>query len=241
MRLEFKTITLAAAGLELKTGDDGPCVLTGYASTFGGEPDRQGDVIEAGAYAETIKGLSGDTLPMLWNHNPDVVIGKWVGMREDEKGLVAEGELTPGHSVARDVEASLRHGAVKGLSIGYRPVKARSARGGIRVLEKIELREVSVVTTPANPRARVTGVKSDDIDSLRLFEAFLREHGWSRREAELIAAKGFAAFLAREGEGGGKGDRDPRDEGGEGAVSRLLATLRSTRLPQPDQNLVPKG
>lgn len=164
---------------ELKFAQDKPTSFSGYASVFGGV-DAYGDTIVRGAYADTLKNRSSPVL-MLYGHNPSRVIGKWPGLHEDEKGLFVEGELTPGHTDAGDVAASLKHGAMSGLSIGYRVPPGGSADGedGTRKLLKIELVEISIVALPADDAARVDlgSVKSqiDELKTIRDVEGFLRD------------------------------------------------------------------
>lgn len=231
-QLEHKFLAADPAALSLKAEDGKPAIICGYASTFGGEPDSYGDVIEAGAYAGTIKswGQRGHALPMLLEHG-GLPIGKWPVelLREDGKGLYGEGELTPNHSLAADVEASARHGAISGISIGYRVKKAELDRkNGIRRLIEIDLREISIVANPANGHARVTGIKGD-IETIRDFEAFLvASLGCSRGWAKAVAAEGFKAAATSGMERGGvNGNGDPRDEA-DGA--KLLEALRGVRL-----------
>lgn len=162
--------------IEVKFDAEGSGTFEGYASVFGGV-DSYGDTILPGAYKKTLKRKAGDRpIRMRWNHwGP--VIGKWLEMAEDEKGLRVKGELTPGHSVAQDVYASLKHGAIDGMSIGYRPVQSRELGDGKRELKEIELVEVSVVEEPADLAARVGDIKSvvDGLASLKDIEAWLRE------------------------------------------------------------------
>jgi HK97 family phage prohead protease len=109
--------------------------FSGYASMFGGV-DSYGDTIESGAYKNTLENRERP-VRMRWNHYGDV-IGKWTSIREDEKGLYVEGELTPGHSKAADVFASMKHGAVDGLSIGYRIKAFNELENNRRLLKEIE-------------------------------------------------------------------------------------------------------
>ena len=90
--------------------------------------------------------------------------------------------------------------ALSGLSIGYiakkytvgtKPDEPR------RKLEDVELIEVSLVTFPANPKARVGSVKSGDGLTMRDAEQALRDVGFSHVEAKAILAKGFAAIEQR--------------------------------------------
>lgn len=187
--MELKRLELAS--VELKLQADGAGTFSGYASRFGGT-DSYGDTILPGAYKRTLKRKAGDRpIRMRWNHwGP--VIGKWLDLTEDEVGLRVEGELTPGHTVAQDVLASLKHGAVDGMSIGYRPIQIRDLGDGKREIKEIELVEISIVEEPADIGARVSDVKSalDEADSLKEIEAVLREAGrFSRADATALVAR----------------------------------------------------
>ncbi|MEY5098712.1 MAG: hypothetical protein RJA36_1431 [Pseudomonadota bacterium] len=231
MALETKFIDAESCELKFREGDDEPVRVSGYASVFGGEPDSYKDVIAPGAYKAALDRYAGAKrhIPMRLQHD-SIVIGKWTTFREDGRGLYVEGELTPGHSVANDVAALLRHGAIDGLSIGYKALKADRDAKGIRTLREIDLREVSIVDNPANPGTRVLSVKkADQIVTARDFEAWLREDGgFSRREAETISIKGFSALLrARDEPSEGSGTDERRDDGK--AVAGWLDQLKRIR------------
>jgi phage head maturation protease len=136
---------------------------------------------------------------MRWNHFGPV-IGKWLDIYEDDIGLYVKGSLTPHHSVADDVYASMKHGAVDGMSIGYR-VKKERKDGVVRVLEDVELIEVSVVEEPADLGAIVEQVKGmgDAIgrcESLKELESMLRESaGFSRANATTFVSRVKALSL----------------------------------------------
>jgi HK97 family phage prohead protease len=181
MTMERKLLGLEM--IEVKFDDDQPGTFEGYASVFGGV-DSYGDTILPGAYKKTLRKRERP-IRMRWNHwGP--VIGKWLSISEDEKGLLVRGELTPGHSVAEDVYASLKHGAIDGMSIGYRPVQIRELGDGKRELKEIDLVEISIVEEPADLGARVGDIKSvvDSMTSLKDIEAWLREaHRFNRADA----------------------------------------------------------
>lgn len=185
--MERKLATLES--LEFKFGDEGR--FEGYASMFNGT-DSYGDTIVPGAYKKTIKRKAGDRpIRMRWNHFGPV-IGKWSEMYEDEKGLYVRGELTPGHSVAKDVYASMKHGAVSGMSIGYFPKASRELPEGGRELREIELVEISVVEDPADLGARITGMKSviNELETLKDVEGWLRDAvGLSRDDATALVSR----------------------------------------------------
>ena len=164
-------------------------MFSGYASMYGGV-DSYGDTVMPGAYASTIVDRSRP-VQMRFNHYSDV-IGKWTRMEEDSKGLYVEGELTPGHSKATDVYASLVHGAIGGLSIGYRPVKFTPNETGGLNLEEISLVEISVVESPADLNAQVNNIKFalDEVKTLKEIETLLRDAGgFSRADATALVSR----------------------------------------------------
>ncbi len=137
-------------------------MVEGYASVFGVR-DQGGDVVAPGAYAASLKamGAQGRRVKMLWQHDPRSPIGVWDEVREDAHGLWVKGRILT--EVARGAEAAalLAAGAIDGLSIGYRTVRAEKAATGERRLTELELWEVSLVTFPMLPEARVAA-KGDD-------------------------------------------------------------------------------
>jgi len=127
---------------------------------------------------------------MRWNHFGPV-IGKWTEIREDEHGLYVKGELTPGHSVAQDVQASLKHGAIDGLSIGFYPSKYKEDEEGKRTLQEIDLVEISVVEEPADLNARITNVKAaiEQAETLKEIEEVLKDSGLSKAAATTLISR----------------------------------------------------
>ena len=191
--------TLQTSSLDLKFAGEN-MRFSGYASVFNGV-DSYGDTIVPGAYAKTLTGPREREVKMRWNHYGPV-IGKWFRMVEDEKGLFVEGELTPGHSKAVDVYASLKHGAIDGLSIGYYPVQIEQKDDGTRLLKEINLIEISVVEEPADVAARISDIKGalQSAMGLKEIEALLRDAGgFSRADATAIVSRVKALAL---------GDRD---------------------------------
>ena len=163
-------------------------LFEGYASVFGGI-DSFGDTIMKGAFSDTIEDRPHPVL-MLANHSSSFAIGKWLELSEDDTGLYAMGELTPGNSIASNVYASMRHGAISGLSIGFRigADGAEEIEGGGRRISKINLEEISVVGFPADSDARISIVKSEieQIKSIRDCETLLRDAGFSRGMAKAL-------------------------------------------------------
>jgi HK97 family phage prohead protease len=134
--------------------------FAGYASVFA-RADLGRDMVMPGAFAASLRrrGVSG--VKMLYQHDPNEPIGVWLEIREDAKGLYVRGRLTAGVARAREVLSLMRAGALDGLSIGYRTVRgATDPKSGIRRLTEVDLWEISIVTFPMLPEARVESVKA---------------------------------------------------------------------------------
>ena len=159
---------MSAPALETKYCTMGPelalkdCVIEGYASLFGAQ-DQGGDVVAPGAYAATLarKSRPGGAVKMLWQHDPLKPIGVWDEVREDAKGLYVKGRILSDVALGREALALLEAGAIDGLSIGYRTVRSEKLQSGGRKLIEVDLWEVSVVTFPMLPEARVQAAASD--------------------------------------------------------------------------------
>ena len=172
----METKTLPIEVCELKFDDD-EWKVEGYASVFN-SVDKVGDTVLPGAFSKSLQG--GREIRMHMEHMRWTHPGKWVDFREDQHGLKATGYLTRDHSQAKDLRASMRHGTVRGLSIGFViPEGGAEKKGDIRLLKEIELHEVSFTGTPAEPQAMLTAWKSElsTIESLSDFESFLRDSG----------------------------------------------------------------
>ncbi|WP_417259028.1 HK97 family phage prohead protease [Celeribacter sp.] len=138
--------------------------IEGYASLFGTK-DQGGDIVAKGAYGKSLKTLEkkGANVKMLWQHDPAQPIGIWDEVREDGKGLYVKGRILTDIEKGREAAALIGAGAIDGLSIGYRTVRAQKDGSGARVLSELELWEVSLVTFPMLPEARlVAEAKGDD-------------------------------------------------------------------------------
>ena len=218
--------------LDLKSVDE-TGEFEGYASLFNRE-DLGNDIVLPGAFTKTLATRGIDAIRMLFQHNASEPIGVWQDLREDARGLYAKGRLAPNVAKARDVLGLMRAGAIDGLSIGYRPTRAiRDPRTGIRRISQIELWEISIVTFPMAPEARISAVKSRPFathtPTPREFEHWLmRDAGLSRSEARALIGQGLKGLLAKRDAG-----RDPRDDAALiakiQAATRLLHQARTPR------------
>jgi len=132
--------------------------FSGYASLFG-IADGAGDIVMPGAFRETIARRGRHGVRMLFQHDPARPLGVWTGMREDIRGLFVEGELCTSAACVRDIAALMAEGAIDGLSIGFKTVKAAHSRlTGLRQLFHVDLWEISLVTFPMLGSARVSSL-----------------------------------------------------------------------------------
>ncbi len=133
--------------------------FAGYASLFG-EVDLGQDLVMPGAFRDSLRLRGPQGVKLLFQHDPNEPIGVWLELYEDTKGLFARGRLMPEVVRAREVLSLMRAGALDGLSIGFRTVKGRTdPKSGVRRLDTIDLWEISIVTFPMLPEARVSTVK----------------------------------------------------------------------------------
>lgn len=216
-----------AVPFEVKFAADAPeGAISGYGAVFG-NVDAYGDVIAKGAFKETLRQAkkTGHWPAMLMQHGGWGVtaddftpLGIWTAMEEDDTGLKVEGRIAVETQRGRDAHALLKmqpRPALNGLSIGYMAkewVVGTKPDEPRRTLKKIDLLEVSLVTFPANPKARVGSIKSGEGLTIRDAERALRDAGFSATEAKAVLAKGFKAIV-------------PRDAGLSG-LSDLAAALR---------------
>lgn len=197
---EFKRTTFAFKAD--KVTDSG--TFSGYASVFG-NVDSYGEIVMPGAFADSIKRIkaSGDPLPVLWQHRGDQPIGGSDDLSEDSHGLKTSGFLMIDEvPLAKQAHAMLRRRVVRGLSIGYYVEESKYVEPeGVRELHKLDLVEYSVVTFPANVLAGVDSVKSilrdGTLPTMKAFEDFLRESGFSKTQAAAIASGGLSKLLKR--------------------------------------------
>ncbi len=189
----------------------------GYGSVFD-VLDSDTEVVDPGAFTETLVKRAGK-IKLLWQHSSHDPIGVWLELLEDARGLLVKGKLAIKASFPRDVYELLKIGALDGLSIGFRTIKAvMDEDDRVRHLVELELWEVSLVTFPANAQATVAAVKDEafrltlagmagDVETERQFEGFLRDAGFSNSRSKAITAVGF------------------RNAGRDGAASELSQAL----------------
>jgi HK97 family phage prohead protease len=142
-----------------RTADGEGLRIVGHASLFG-VADLSRDVVEAGAFAAALARRGASGTRMLFQHDPARPVGVWTSLREDARGLAVQGRLTAGASA--ELAALISDGAIDGLSIGFRTVKARTdPRTRLRHILEADLWEISIVTFPMLPGARLSALPRD--------------------------------------------------------------------------------
>jgi len=164
-------------------------MFSGYGSIFNNK-DLGNDVMMEGAFAKSIASKGARGVKLLYQHKADEPIGVFDEIIEDRKGLKVKGRLAMGTQKGKEVYELMKMGAIDGLSIGYR-VSPKGAhydeKGKRRMLKEVDLMEISAVTFPMNPRARIQAVKGSG-KSVREWEMILREAGELSRSESKVAA-----------------------------------------------------
>ena len=179
--------------------DDKEGKFAGYASIFGNK-DLGNDIVEKGAFTSSLRKKGPKQIKMLFMHKTDEPIGVFEKMEEDERGLRVEGKLALGTQRGKEVYELMKMGAIDGLSIGYK-VDAKGYNydddGKKRRLKNVDLMEISAVTFPMNPKARIRKVKGAET-TIRDWEDILRDVGLSRSESKMGAKALTKALTQRE-------------------------------------------
>lgn len=232
-------IELKRASFEFKVdAGDGKGRFSGYGAVFG-NVDSYGDVIEKGAFKDTLREweAKGKWPPMLLQHgggmfggtaSDGIPVGAYTEMEENSKGLKFEGFIDPlDTDEGKKIYAGLKNGGLDGMSIGFRTKKFRQgtkAGEPRRFLEAVDLMELSIVTFPANDKARVGNVKSE-FDPREL-EAALRDAGLSQRDA-VKAVSVLRKSLLRDGEEPELAQRDAAAEALMQSLHKAAEAFRS--------------
>lgn len=210
--------------------------FTGYASVFGGE-HHSGDIVVKGAFADTLRvhGTPKMYLEHAWtnpfsNGAAALPIGLYPVCKEDDHGLLVEGELTPGMSLSQDVRAAMKHGTLDGLSVGGFIKKGdyEETAKGLVIKRWTHLKEISVVVDPDDPAARVerASVKAhaellaqiEEVETIREIESLLRD-------AAGLSKGAAAALVARVKSIVGQGEPGPAEDKAMQQIASRLARL----------------
>lgn len=193
---KFDPAIRLSSPLDLDTKSEPDGTIRGYGATFDGEPDRQGDVIRKGAFARTLREhrAEGTQPALLWSHRLEQPVGKWLDIREDDRGLLCHGQINLRSAAGLEAYRHLENGDLDGLSIGFLlpPNGRRYLDQGMFEIRDLDLIEVSIVSAPSNRRARISSVKA--IQSKGDLIDALHESGLPKRAAVKIANSGWAGL-----------------------------------------------
>lgn len=168
--METKRLNCKLTDVKVADLSDQFYTFEGYASTFG-NVDRGDDAVVKGAFKDCLKELNKNAtpipnteysklLPVLWQHEWDEPIGSFVEMKEDDKGLYVKAIMPKDDDFVKGrVIPQMKAGSVSDMSIGFM-INDYSINDGVRMLEKLNLYETSLVTIPMNPEANLTTFKS---------------------------------------------------------------------------------
>ena len=177
--LDAFDIVLDAKALD----DDGN--IEGLAVGYG-DADVGGDVVAPGSVQ-----LEGrKSIPMLMHHDRKRPVGVWTEFNDRPDGLHVKGRFSTS-TEAREARDDVKLGAITGLSMGFITQKHRF-EGKSRHLLQLGLHEISLVTVPMHNRTRILSIKDilggGELPTVRFFEDYLREAGFSRAKATAMAA-----------------------------------------------------
>lgn len=207
--LEVGLVPFIPAEFKFATGDQG--LFEGYGSVFDVE-DSHGDVVRPGAFNESLaKHKKAGTMPGLYvEHSAftggdQLPIGKWLSMSEDGKGLRVQGKLSAVDTDhGRRIRSLMQDGALPGLSIVYSTPPGGSSRrnDGVRILSKVDLHAVDVVTSPSNHKAVITTLKKAPgrFESKAQLEDWLHDVGLPSAFAKKLVRGGWQALAGEDAE-----------------------------------------
>jgi len=200
--------------------DEEKGTFEGYGSIFNNK-DLGNDVVVNGAFQKSLRRTGPKGVKLLYQHKSDMPIGVFESIKEDQDGLKVKGRLALGTQAGREAYELMKMGALDGLSIGFRVApkgQEYDSRRKRRYIKEVELMEISLVTFPMNPKARVRSVKGEEL-SIREWEGGLRDaFSLSRSEAKVAAKAVHKAFNQREAE--------EADTGAVDALHSLTNTLK---------------
>jgi len=159
-------------------------VIQGYAAVFGVESEDLGgfrEIIAPEAFDRALK--EKQDVRALFNHNPDLVLGRTTAdtldLEADDHGLQAT-IYPPDTQMARDLFESIRRGDISGMSFAF-----RVPMGGdewdeegdtiTRTVKDVDLLDVSPVAYPAYPQTEVSARAMERANNFRELAAAVRK------------------------------------------------------------------
>ena len=170
MMHQIETRTIAFHEMETRIDDEGARHLLGVVIPWRGTYQMPNGIIESfdrGAFTKTLK-EHGTEIPLYTQHESTTTlpVGTAVAWENTSEGLIGDFKMAR-TTAAEDVMSLAKDGHVKGLSVGFIPVRNRTERRGeqqhvIRLEARMD--HVGFVRHPAYPDARVLAVRQYDPD-----------------------------------------------------------------------------
>jgi HK97 family phage prohead protease len=144
--ISVPTKTLKLSGTIQKFADGDQRVVRGFATT--GDVDRVADVVIPSGMKVQLP------ISLLWQHDKNQPIGAVRSAQARPEGVWIEASLVRGVQRADEAWALVQADAVNSFSIGFIGKGKPIANGGMQY-DSWTLLEVSIVSVPANPNARI--------------------------------------------------------------------------------------
>lgn len=175
--------------VDKEAGEIKPGFIKGVATTP--KLDSYDDIIAVGAFEASIKdrGVTGPrAVKMLAQHDTRAVIGNWLSLKYDGDKLLAEGQIDLENQKGLEYYGHVKKDQIGSLSVGFSTqTRQYDEETYVRTIIKGDLREISLVTFPANEDAIITQVKSDEAMRLSEIEKLVvQECGLSRRQSQAL-------------------------------------------------------
>ena len=156
--------------------------IEGYAAVYG-NVDSYKDIVQAGAFDAFLASEDAKRVKFCYFHSMREVIGKVEEMKSDEKGLWFRAKIS-NTTLGKDVATLIDDEALSEFSIGYKTEDSIYKDDGVRLLTKLFLYEVSVVSRAANPKATLTGTERKE-EQMDKGPAALDQMSYAQLKAEL--------------------------------------------------------
>lgn len=175
---------------------DGKRYLEGYFSVFNKPyqvfPDWE-ETIAPGAFRGFL--ASGQDVKVLWNHNPDIVLGSTAAgtasLREDDVGLFGSVLVNENDQDALNAFARVDRGDVDGCSFGFDVQRQEESWDNgtyiTRILEVSPLYEVSPCTFPAYTDTSITARAKITMEAARLRLSHARDNKNKQWREEMLS------------------------------------------------------
>ena len=166
--------------------------IEGYAAVYG-NVDSYKDIVQAGAFDAFLASEDAKRVKFCYSHSMREVIGKVEEMKSDEKGLWFRAKIS-NTTLGKDVATLIDDEALTEFSIGYKTEDSIYKDDGVRLLTKLFLYEVSVVSRAANPKATLTGTERKEEQMDKELTA-LDQMSYAQLKAELDVLEGRKAEI----------------------------------------------